>query len=528
MWAEPKGGAVVTDVLNPADHQSEPADDREPQPPGSSGAVLTQPSSEEASAPGTTGATAAPEVEAGGATTEASSRPGWVPADDILSWAGAVANLGAAVIHFAYAQVHLDEEASHGAFFLGAGWVQLVLALGLGLRARPRRLWTAASVAVNLGIVGVWVVSRTVGVPGSDPESVGLADITATGLAVVAVLVGAVVLMGTVATQSAPRPGPAAIGLTALLVGGLVTASVTPAVAGGHGHEAGGHGHDMAGMEGMEGMEGMDHGHAGAGDDFAAARLEALYGYQSAEKVEEFRQVNIEYLSEQLRTRSSYLRGLPEAERESRIAEFAAWSVDNALLDEVVVAEADESMHSHGPSEWIPIEGAEDQAALQQQLRESGSVIGKFPTAADAMAGGYRQVTPYVPGIGAHYLNFDLLTDGEFAPGEPEMLLYNGNDPTSELVGLSYGLLSETAPEGFVGENDIWHQHPSLCLIDGAFVVGPDHTSEEMCASVGGRKGLGGEMQMAHVWQVPGWESSWGLFSGENPSLNMVTTDVGK
>ena len=57
---------------------------------------------------------------------------------------------------------------------------------------------------------------------------------------------------------------------------------------------------------------------------------------------------------------------------------------------------------------------------------------------------------------------------------------------------------------------------------------GPDHTPEDMCASVGGEKGMRRRaMQMAHLWQVPGWESPWGLFSGENPSLNMVTTDVG-
>ena len=79
------------------------------------------------------------------------------------------------------------------------------------------------------------------------------------------------------------------------------------------------------------------------------------------------------------------------------------------------------------------------------------------------MAAGYIQVTPYVPGIGAHYLNIGRLTDGKFKPGEPEMLLYNGNEPTSELVGLSYGVLGDDPPEGFVGPNDVWHVHPSLC-----------------------------------------------------------------
>jgi hypothetical protein len=31
---------------------------------------------------------------------------------------------------------------------------------------------------------------------------------------------------------------------------------------------------------------------------------------------------------------------------------------------------------------------------------------------------------------------------------------------------------------------------------------------------------------MLHLWQVPGWESPWGLFSGENPAINIVTSDM--
>jgi hypothetical protein len=96
-------------------------------------------------------------------------------------------------------------------------------------------------------------------------------------------------------------------------------------------------------------------------------------------------------------------------------------------------------------------------------------------------------------------------------------------------VGLSYGMLGEEPPEGFVGPNDEWHVHPSLCII-GTMVVGPDSTPADMCASVGGRKGMGFDhpMWMGHLWQVPGWESPWGLFSGENPTINLATTDVGR
>ena len=273
------------------------------------------------------------------------------------------------------------------------------------------------------------------------------------------------------------------------------------------------------------------HGDAAAApDDWQQTRLAALYGYQDEATIMDFRQANIDYLTERIETiQADFLATLPPAEAERRVAEFAEWSVDNALEGENGASEGDEmAMHSHGPSEWVPIESAEDQAALQAQLQEAGEVIGQFPTAADAVGGGYIQVTPYVPGIGAHYLSIPRLTDGEFVPGEPEMLLYNGNEPTSELVGLSYGMWGENPPEGFVGPNDSWHTHPSLCTVGGTLGVGPDHTTPEMCSSIGGEKGNGGRMHMTHLWQVPGWESPWGLFSGENAMLNIATTDFNK
>jgi hypothetical protein len=326
-----------------------------------------------------------------------------------------------------------------------------------------------------------------------------------------------------------PRPGLGAVGLVGVLLAGLVTASVTPAVAGENGHGGAAH---AGGADGMGAMPGMDHGRDGAAaaEDWNATRMAALRGYLPAEDVEAFRQTNIEYLSEQIRQRSDTLGSLPDAEREARIEEFATWSVDHALEGENGDAQAggDETMHSHGPSVWQPITDPDEQLELQRQLQEAGTVIPVMATAQDAMDAGYVQVTPYVPGIGAHYLNFSLLTGSGFEPARPEMLLYNGNEPGSELVGLSYATLSDGPPDGFVGPNDTWHVHPSLCLIGRAFVIGPDSTPEELCSSVGGTKGIGGaRLQMAHLWQVPGWESPWGLFSGENPMLNMATTEVG-
>lgn len=181
-------------------------------------------------------------------------------------------------------------------------------------------------------------------------------------------------------------------------------------------------------------------------------------------------------------------------------------------------------MHAHGPSEWQPIADPDDLLTLQEQLALGGEVIDRLPTVADAEAAGYRQIAPYVPGMAVHYIGAGL--DGSFDPAEPEMLLYNGTDPTSRLVGLSYVALAPQPPEGFVGPNDVWHNHPGLCMV-GGFVVGLDGTPEDLCESIGGEINEGlANLQMLHLWQVPGWESPWGLFSGENPAINIVTSDM--
>jgi hypothetical protein len=63
----------------------------------------------------------------------------------------------------------------------------------------------------------------------------------------------------------------------------------------------------------------------------------------------------------------------------------------------------------------------------------------------------------------------------------------------------------------------------------GGLVVGIDGTPEELCSSIGGDINTGlADLWMMHVWQVPGYESSWGLFSAENPQINVATSDIGR
>jgi hypothetical protein len=189
-----------------------------------------------------------------------------------------------------------------------------------------------------------------------------------------------------------------------------------------------------------------------------------------------------------------------------------------ALAAEIIGGTSAAGGHDHGvavPEQ--PIDSA-TRAALGLQLVASRTAAEAYPTVADAEKAGYTMVTPFVPLIGAHYINFALV-DGRFELDKPEMLLYDGTAPESGIVGLSYFVNSPSgAPEGFVGPNDHWHQHIGLCIKDSV-VVGGETISEAQCKKRGGAKVGLKSMWMVHAWVVPGWESPHGVFSPEHTGL---------
>jgi len=121
------------------------------------------------------------------------------------------------------------------------------------------------------------------------------------------------------------------------------------------------------------------------------------------------------------------------------------------------------------------------------------------------------------PGSGAHYIGFRGF--GSFDPANPPTLIYDGISPTSQIVGLMYLGGGATAPEGFAGPNDHWHRHSNVCLrgTDSLFPADSDVTAAQ-CAAAGGNF-MAITTWMVHAWVVPGWESSQGVFSHENPNL---------
>lgn len=394
---------------------------------------------------------------------------------------------GAAAIHFAFAPDHFGESRVHGSFFFLAGWIQL--GLGLGVLLAPARSLLRAVILVNAAMVLVWATSRITGMPFGDDawvaEAVGVPDVVATVLEAVAVVGAYALLTGRLAARSLPRVAAVAGGMAlALALVGLTTASVAPALAGGHSHGAAGH---------AAGDGGASHAHAaGAGSAAGSAGSgDAGHPHDGVAAVG-----GIETAG-----------GTSPCEQSGKPFEKTGQGAGG---------------HGHhGPSPQQAITDPATRDLLGAQLAAARTAALQYPTAADAVAAGYQRVTSYIPCIAAHYMKFSLV-DAAFDPGAPEMLLYDGNGPGARIVGLSYFVTGATvAPEGFAGPNDPWHQHLRLCL-RGALVVGSSDLSAAECAARGGIKADGSTSWMVHAWVVPGWESAWGTFSAEHPELGRL------
>jgi hypothetical protein len=378
----------------------------------------------------------------------------------------AAMSLGAAVIHAAFAPSHLQETWSHGAFFIGAAWYQLLLALLLV--TRPKK-WVYVLGLLNVVVIAAWVISRTVGAPfgpnSGVAEEVGFPDVLATDLEGFIVL-GCLAMLISKAWRKPARwtaLSTAGVASIALLVAGFTTASLTPRFTEGHTHGGA-----------AEAADG--HAHGGAAGAAATGGF-VLTGTTPCEKS-----------------------GPPASE--------------GSIMD----AEG----HNHrGPVEQIPID-QQTQVQLQQQQMQARAVVDQLPTVAAAEAAGYHQSTPFVPCIGAHYTNVSLVPG--FDPLKPSELLFDGTQPDSKIVGLSYLVLHPGgAPEGFAGPNDHWHQHNAnggLCFSNrSGIVIGAEDMTPEQCTQAGGVKHELPDIWMLHDWVVPGWECSWGVFAPECPEL---------
>jgi hypothetical protein len=156
----------------------------------------------------------------------------------------------------------------------------------------------------------------------------------------------------------------------------------------------------------------------------------------------------------------------------------------------------------------------------------TSGLVDRYPTLGDARAGGYTRAGPFVPGLGTHYMNRQetaINSDGRMDPADVlrPVLIYDVLGDDAPLAGFMYEMWNRD-PDGFMGPNDHWHRHTNTCVVyrddsvENPFGFDFEVTKDQ-CGDVGG-KFVESTGYMVHVWTVPGYESSNGVFSDSIPS----------
>jgi hypothetical protein len=156
-----------------------------------------------------------------------------------------------------------------------------------------------------------------------------------------------------------------------------------------------------------------------------------------------------------------------------------------------------------------PQPGAVAPGTLEEQLATARAVAAQWPTLGSARAQGWTQAETYEAGTGSHWMHYQDI-DSAFDPAAPEMLLFAGDGPDAPLVGLTYYVVF-TAPQGFTGDADVWHQHQDVCISSEGPLIGGD--GARRCKSPADWS------WMLHAWVVPGWENPAGVFALENAAV---------
>lgn len=193
----------------------------------------------------------------------------------LLLVAAALASAGAGIGHLSAVRDH-GEHLHIAAFFAVLAVTQLAWAAIVA--SRPTAAWTRVGMAGQLAVVGIWVLSRTVGLPivpgATDPEPVGLADAGTTFLELIAVAgVGLYRVLPDPARRAAVASPDRVLGvvMAAIMAVTFPAALATPS----RHHGDGGHGAPGHGDAGVELAAGRAHGDGHMEGDDANAGADA-------------------------------------------------------------------------------------------------------------------------------------------------------------------------------------------------------------------------------------------------------------
>ncbi|MDQ1635716.1 MAG: hypothetical protein QOJ32_2525 [Frankiaceae bacterium] len=375
----------------------------------------------------------APEATPSGSPT--GSRPS---AGLALRYVAAAASLGSAGIHFAVLPEHWLEWVGAGLFFGVVAWLQVGWAVAL-VQTR-NRLVPALGALGQLGVVGVWVLSRTVGLPigpqAGEAEPVAFIDVLSTVLEVTAAVCAGLLL--TTVARRALRRGVfvGGTGVLALGVAVATTASLVPSI-GGHEHS------HAAGETALDG-----HSHAAVTGDVPVGWVTGCHQHAAAAP------------------------GAP---------------VDPADIG-----------HGAGNCTDAPVTTAQRTAAEGLVAATTASVTAKYPTLEAAQKAGYIIVNETGPLI--HVGMTAWMRDGHLLdPNRVESLVYAKFGGGSMLLGAMY-VAEPTAPQGPLigGALTSWHVHTNLCVNPSVGTALNPNGGQCPAGSA-----ISPTAQMLHVWTIP-------------------------
>jgi hypothetical protein len=364
---------------------------------------------------------------------------------------------------------HWANAPAEGAGFAIVGWLQIAIAVVM--LANPSRLLLRVVMLVNVGVLGAWAVSRTSGLPFGDhaghPHDAQFVDLVCVGIEIALVCIAAIWLTRPSLGREWRGARLALFAIVPISVLTLGTAALASPSARNH----------------------SDDSHTAHTTTLAT---DATSGAATGAHV------------------------------------HAASGVPPAAVDDKGFALL--SNGHHHAIVWHDLDPVTN-AELNRQLDLTRQVAARFPTLADAAAAGYKPAGPYGPGAGIHYIGGGAgtitaegsLTDSALV--NPGTLLFDGTGPDAKLAGLMYSINTAIEPVGFVGTNDVWHDHIGLCIVisdKGITTALSDEQNptvkEQHCPLVGGRyiKQTG---WMMHVWTAPGYENPGGVFAEENPLI---------
>jgi hypothetical protein len=401
----------------------------------------------------------------------------------------ALTSIGAGVVHAGAIGIHA-EHPTLARLFVAVACYQL----GWGLLAllKPSRWLAIIGVLGNLAAAGAWLATRVTGVSFVHGLEVReRAQFTDTACALLGLVAAGLALSAALIGWRTARAGR--FSLPALLIAALVV----PALVTGSSHT---HAHEAATVETTAGAT---HVH---GDTSASAAVAAVDGSVPHNH-----------------TSANTPAAVAGADDSTAHVHEAASS---AVIDDKGLSLI---MNGHQHAHVVEPMDSATTALLAAQLARTAELVALYPTIAVAEAAGYRRQGPYSPGLGTHYGKGAATLVGATITDEnilDPMLIFDGTAPDSKLAGFMYIAFGVTGvPEGFAGPNDIWHSHRNICIVvnpdgstDTPLGADKDNVPKELCDRYGGFL-LANSGYMLHVWTVPGYESSRGVFNEVNPAL---------